>query len=177
MATKVCFKCGIDKSLLEYYAHPKMRDGYLGKCISCTKNDVKKRESILSKNPEWKEKEMARHREKTIRLNYKEKYKPTTESKKESIRKFNERFPEKKIIRGLSSRLKASIKGNHLHHWSYNIEHAKDTIELSLIDHTTIHRFIIYDQERKMYRTTENILLDTKERHVEYISLILLKNK
>lgn len=32
------------------------------------------------------------------------------------------------------------------------------------------HRFIIYDQERKMYRRFDNnILLDTKEAHYQFI--------
>lgn len=37
---KVCFKCGRKKSLDDFYAHPKMKDGHLGKCKECTKNDV-----------------------------------------------------------------------------------------------------------------------------------------
>jgi hypothetical protein len=37
---KVCFKCGLRKSLFEFYKHKKMTDGHLGKCIVCTKEDV-----------------------------------------------------------------------------------------------------------------------------------------
>jgi len=37
---KKCFKCGIVKSIDEFYKHPKMTDGHLGKCKSCTKEDV-----------------------------------------------------------------------------------------------------------------------------------------
>ncbi len=37
---KKCFKCGIRKNRSEFYKHPKMGDGYLGKCKKCTKKDA-----------------------------------------------------------------------------------------------------------------------------------------
>ena len=40
MATlKTCFKCKRRLSLAEYYKHPAMADGYLGKCKACTRAD------------------------------------------------------------------------------------------------------------------------------------------
>ena len=39
--TKTCFRCGRVKDIDEFYCHPQMGDGHLGKCKECTKNDVR----------------------------------------------------------------------------------------------------------------------------------------
>lgn len=36
---KTCFKCGIEKPLADFYVHPKMADGHLGKCKDCARSD------------------------------------------------------------------------------------------------------------------------------------------
>jgi len=38
--SKVCFKCGISKTINDFYKHSAMSDGRLGKCKECTKKDV-----------------------------------------------------------------------------------------------------------------------------------------
>lgn len=38
---KRCFKCGKTKPIGEFYRHPRMADGHLGKCKTCTRGDVK----------------------------------------------------------------------------------------------------------------------------------------
>ena len=37
---KVCFACGVEKPLSEFYAHPQTADRHLGKCKACTRTAV-----------------------------------------------------------------------------------------------------------------------------------------
>ena len=173
---KTCKDCFEKKEDSEFY-------GMQGECKVCTKKRVKAREELLRQDPNWVEKEKKRGRAKYHRLYSDTKRQIdsefkvvllTEEEKKVRTRKSNAefkiKFPEKRKAVLASQRMTKQDKSNHFHHWSYNQEHWKDIIELSIKCHNKAHRFIVYDQERMMYRRTDNNeLLDTKERHLEWI--------
>jgi hypothetical protein len=64
---KNCFKCSQTKPFHAFYKHPKMSDGYLGKCRECTK--IYARENYIKNihDPDWVEKELERQRAKSKR--------------------------------------------------------------------------------------------------------------
>jgi hypothetical protein len=164
MATKICFKCNIKKPLSQFYKHKEMKDGHVNKCKECNLKDVKGNYIDNVKKPGYIEKERKRGRQKHHRL-----YSGITKTKNKNRQKWIDKYPEKEAVRTLCSR--STPKGFHSHHWSYNKEHGKDVIVLLIKYHYKAHRFIIYDQERMMYRRYDtNELLDTKEKHLAFIT-------
>ena len=61
---KNCFKCGEKKARTEFYSHPMMGDGLLGKCKDCTKKDSAENTLRKQSDPQWVIKERKRQREK-----------------------------------------------------------------------------------------------------------------
>lgn len=115
-------------------------------------------------------KERLRSRQKYHRL-YKDK--KQSPNKQLYMQSYKERYPEKQKAKNLAGKIKCE-KGMEKHHWSYNVEHAKDVIIVPIALHDKLHRYMTYDQKAMMYRTSEGALLDTKEKHENFISIIKL---
>ena len=85
---------------------------------------------------------------------------------------YKELFPEK--IKAINASVSLqSFGGMHKHHWSYRPEHWTDVIYLTISQHRKIHYYIIYDQERFMFRDVDGILLASKTDHLTYIDKII----
>ena len=92
---KTCFKCQLILPLYEFYHHPAMGDGHLGKCKDCTKTDTAARVAVLSKDPVWLEKEIERHRLKAERRRKLGLDKIPRHKKRASIKKYRLNHPQK----------------------------------------------------------------------------------
>lgn len=99
---KKCFKCDRILPLSEYYTHPGMADGHLGKCKSCTKGDTAARVSKKKLDPEWVVAEAGRHRKKQAEYRLAGTAVVLSGEKKALVlKKHAEKYPEKAAARRL----------------------------------------------------------------------------
>lgn len=166
MITKKCFKCGKEKLLEDFYKHKQTKDGYLGKCKECTKEDSNSKYKDKIKNAEWIFAERIKNAKRSPVK------KRTPEKISEKNRRYRERYPYKVSANNSVKRVKCPV-GYHKHHWSYNKEHHKDIFILTSKDHLTIHRFMQHDEERLMYRRLDGVLLDSRESAEKYYEYVL----
>lgn len=172
MHSKICFKCGIEKPITDYYVHKQMGDGHLNKCKNCTKNDVGKRYEKLANDESFIEKERLRGRIKYAKYKYKHK---------------NPHSEGKCTARDLRAK-GINLKNKEIHHWNYNFKN--DVFILSPRAHKLIHKYILFDEETKLFKynydafngqlilhgTTNRKLIRTKREHFLFMLFVFKHN-
>lgn len=193
---KECTKCNKIKSFTDFYNKKENKDGLRYACKECylisgranrqrnlkdptfkerQREYFRDRYNDRKDDPEWKEIRNSRKRKwsKTQTPEQKRKGYKTGEEKRLQSLKYFDKYPEKhkahKLLKGVPS-----VRGMHRHHWSYNDAHILDFIPVTSEDHSTIHRFLEYDQSVKMYRRKDNSeLLDSRAKHEAFLKITI----
>jgi len=157
--TKVCFKCGKEKPLSEFYKHPQMADGHLNKCKECAKKDVHDKYMENSQDEGYMEKERVRGRDKYRRL-YSGRERLARKAKR---KRYSGISDAKKILKVSTPR---TIE---LHHWNYNYPYHVIALDRRL--HHRIHTVMTFNLELGYY-FKDGVPLDTLEKHLEVIKAV-----
>jgi hypothetical protein len=166
--TRTCRKCNKTLPLDEFYKETKKKNGHQLHCKVCAKLDMKKNRDRKKLDPEWAQSENRRLRAHN-RLTKREG--PGYERKRQDRLRWMKVFPEKYAAMKSSSAL-PRVEGYNNHHWSYNEEHYKDIIRLPIAQHYLVHRFMVYDQERRMFRRMDGSLIDSREAAIAYYATL-----
>jgi hypothetical protein len=119
---KTCFKCQKEKPVTDFYKHPQMADGLLGKCKECTKSDSHRRHNEKLMEPEWAIKERKRQREKEEKRRVLGLVKPITNRRQPNRRKANVMMANA-VRDGRLTRIPCEVCGNQRsqgHHEDYS---------------------------------------------------------
>lgn len=158
---KKCIRCGNDKEIDDFYVHPQTKDGHLNKCKKCCKEQADLREKILRKDADFCEKERLRSKEKYHRLNYKDRQYECNKLKVYKTGKYKNLFRDLKLP-----------PDKNAHHWNYDL--IEDVIILDKKFHRFLHRYLILNESTLLFETVEGNILNSKEKHLEFIEKIKL---
>ena len=137
-AIKTCFRCGRDLPITEFYKHPRMRDGHLGKCKKCTRADVSA--NYARRRRQYSEYEAKRYREPGRRAKvkkYASEYRLRNPGKAKARSKFNYHFRKGNIEREPCEI--CGDENSQAHHEDYAIENALNVKWLCFTHHREAH--------------------------------------
>ena len=146
---KTCFECHQTKPLDDFYKHPRMVDGHLGKCKECAKTDTqlnyrknfayyKEYNYIRSQTPERRSRGIQYYKDhpgkvKERRQNYNEKY-PERYAVRRIVR---DAIQDKRLIKKPCKKC-GVIEKVHGHHENYS--KPLDVVWLCPAHHSALHR-------------------------------------
>lgn len=160
---KKCKKCQKEKDTTCFFPCKSAVDGLCGSCRGCILARQKERYSVLSTDIEWRKKKNAKAKERLGEKCYPNPKRGLHQKKNRSL------YPEKCVARKLSEKIKAP-EGMVKHHWSYRKEDATDVVFVTPQNHAKLHMYIVYDQERRMYRHYSSNILLCKADHIAIIT-------
>ena len=169
--TKECGKCGVEHPVDNFYNNKRLSDGLSTYCRDCTKAYMNKKNAEYRLNMnglnERAAKVVKKFKIEPLQVGY-----PVNAANPDDV--YHKLFPEK-LLAADAVKDMVTPYGMKLHHWSYRKEHRKDVMVMSCDIHRKLHKYISYDQERMMYRTTDGVLLATKEDHADYVQQVKLQ--
>ena len=166
--TAICSTCKQELLKSCFYQNRRSKSGYNSYCKSCGSIAQKKRLAHFRENPEWVKQERQRVRDSQRN---RKRNPHTPEQRKRNYMRKKLIFPEKLSANFAARTLPRTIGFNN-HHWSYRKEHRKDVIILTISQHHLVHRFMVYDQERMMYRRLDGTLIDSREAAIAYYATL-----
>ena len=160
MDTRFCSKCGIKKGVDDFHRNSQKPDGRDHRCKECKRDYDKFNYDRNVPSPEFVEKRRISRRVSYHKLGHK------------GLHNFANKV-SKTLLPNVCRDLKSKENhppGTELHHWNYNKEFVRDVIPLHRVTHRRIHKKIKFDEPLQIFRTLDDVLLDTKEKHLSHIS-------
>jgi hypothetical protein len=147
-SVKVCFKCERELPLSEFYKHPQMADGHLGKCKKCARADVVA--NYAKRREQYSKYEARRYRDPSRRKaqrEYAERYKKRHPDKVKARSKFRYH-----LRKGNVKQKPCEVCGDEnsqAHHDDYLIENALKVRWLCFTHHREAHgQIVVTDNPR-----------------------------
>lgn len=143
--SKRYFKCGEIKNLSHFYKHPRMKDGHLNKCKTCTKTDVQvNRSSNIDHYREYESKRSNDLKRTEARTIYQQQYQELHPDKVAARTKVSNALRDGRLTRNSICECCGSAENVHAHHSSYSEEMWLVVTWLCAGCHATLHRAFEY---------------------------------